>query len=96
MNELNPVLYHVILAVERAQGWENLIQQIVRNRVPELPEFTVEGEIGTCAVCLEPLKIGDKIRRLPCSTMSHAFHTECIDPWLERKLSCPVCRARIL
>lgn len=93
--DVNPVLYHVILELERAQGWETFIQQIVHHQVPELPEFTVEGSMGDCAICLEPLNIGDKMRRLPCSTVSHAFHTKCIDLWLKRSLSCPVCRARI-
>jgi hypothetical protein len=43
----------------------------------------------TCTVCLDDFESGDQLRTLPCM---HAFHTKCIDPWLEQKASCPVCK----
>ena len=58
-----------------------------------LPEFTLEEEIGTCGICMEEMKEGEKIRWLPCQkTTNHAFHTQCIDPWLKSHASCPTCR----
>ncbi|XP_019855671.1 PREDICTED: RING finger protein 150-like [Amphimedon queenslandica] len=47
----------------------------------------------TCAVCLENFKHNDIIRPLPCS---HEFHKKCIDPWLESKGNCPLCKSSIL
>lgn len=34
-----------------------------------------------------------KRRVLPAC--SHAFHSECLDPWLQSKAVCPVCRAQV-
>mmetsp|Transcript_11193 Transcript_11193/g.30971 ORF Transcript_11193/g.30971 Transcript_11193/m.30971 type:complete len:281 (-) Transcript_11193:439-1281(-) len=42
---------------------------------------------GTCAVCLENMVSGDKLRRLFCG---HCFHAGCVDPWLARSASCPL------
>lgn len=42
-----------------------------------------------CIICLEPMKMGDPIRKLRCK---HAFHATCIDKWLKGHVECPVCR----
>lgn len=51
-----------------------------------------EGADG-CAVCLEPLRPGELVRRLPCA---HGFHQPCVDPWLLEQRSCPMCKMDIL
>eukprot|EP00746_Dinoflagellata_sp_MGD_P103419 gnl/MRDRNA2_/MRDRNA2_42841_c0_seq2.p1 gnl/MRDRNA2_/MRDRNA2_42841_c0~~gnl/MRDRNA2_/MRDRNA2_42841_c0_seq2.p1 ORF type:complete len:331 (-),score=40.49 gnl/MRDRNA2_/MRDRNA2_42841_c0_seq2:40-1032(-) len=47
----------------------------------------------TCAVCLESLRRGQEVRRLPCS---HPYHRSCIDPWLRNSTLCPCCKADVL
>jgi len=54
-----------------------------------------------CSICLESLSIHpdgtyidpsvteDSIGMLPCG---HAFHTECINEWLQHEARCPLCR----
>jgi hypothetical protein len=42
-----------------------------------------------CTICLENYKIGEYYRMLPCE---HTFHKRCIDKWLFKKMSCPICR----
>lgn len=64
------------------------------NLINRLPQSTVQTDNYTedCAVCLETPVKGDTIRHLPCL---HKFHKDCIDPWLGRKSSCPVCKSSI-
>ncbi|KAL2481007.1 RING-H2 finger protein ATL8 [Abeliophyllum distichum] len=46
-----------------------------------------------CAICLESFVEEDECRSL--QTCKHLFHTECMDNWVERKLTCPICRTRV-
>ncbi|KAL1140071.1 hypothetical protein AAG570_000003 [Ranatra chinensis] len=47
----------------------------------------------TCAVCLEDFVEGEKLRILLCS---HAYHCNCIDPWLTRgRRVCPMCKRKV-
>ena len=56
----------------------------------------VHSSIGCfCMICL-PLQIclcdfesGDMLRQLPCK---HEFHQPCIDSWMDRHRTCPLCR----
>ncbi|GKU88545.1 hypothetical protein SLEP1_g2797 [Rubroshorea leprosula] len=45
---------------------------------------------GDCAICLSKFEAQDQLRLLPLCC--HAFHTECIDTWLNSNQSCPLCR----
>ncbi|RLN29618.1 E3 ubiquitin-protein ligase EL5-like [Panicum miliaceum] len=49
------------------------------------------SDAARCAVCLADYADGDELRRLP--DCRHAFHRGCIDQWLRRRPTCPVCRA---
>lgn len=59
----------------------------------EVREHTIgRGELE-CAVCLTAFEEGDDLRLLP--HCSHVFHPECIDPWLDTRVTCPLCRANL-
>ncbi|KAF7063196.1 hypothetical protein CFC21_069717 [Triticum aestivum] len=47
----------------------------------------------TCVVCLAEYADGDELRRLP--GCKHAFHRLCVDEWLRRRPSCPLCRTSL-
>ncbi|CAN6382163.1 unnamed protein product [Urochloa humidicola] len=48
-------------------------------------------EEGTCSVCLAELEDGEALKMLiPCK---HYFHTACVDEWLRKSATCPICRA---
>ncbi|CAN4094405.1 unnamed protein product [Withania somnifera] len=46
-----------------------------------------------CAVCLSRFEDVEVLRLLP--KCKHAFHIDCIDQWLEKHSSCPLCRLRV-
>lgn len=62
------------------------------NRLPvssvENPELLPE-DCRACAVCLSNYEKGDERKLLPCL---HGFHKDCIDTWLSRNATCPVCK----
>ena len=45
-----------------------------------------------CPICMVEYEVDDEIRFLPCM---HVYHTKCVDDWLQRNLSCPVCGASL-
>lgn len=43
----------------------------------------------TCVVCFSQFEGHSLVRVLPCS---HAFHIRCVDRWLRKNRTCPMCR----
>jgi hypothetical protein len=55
------------------------------------------GERGeTCAICLLDYKVGDLVAWSQNLECTHCFHKDCISRWLDKKITCPSCRADYL
>ena len=72
-----------------------------RASIEKLPEGTITeeynrnavGDLSGCSVCLQDFQIGEKVRSLP--DCLHVFHVPCIDGWLIKHGSCPLCRRKL-
>jgi len=48
----------------------------------------------SCLICMENYKVSEFKRTLP--KCNHAFHKKCIDKWLKKNCTCPVCSDNLL
>eukprot|EP00928_Gymnodinium_smaydae_P026192 TRINITY_DN20639_c0_g1_i2.p1 TRINITY_DN20639_c0_g1~~TRINITY_DN20639_c0_g1_i2.p1 ORF type:complete len:592 (+),score=108.53 TRINITY_DN20639_c0_g1_i2:1052-2827(+) len=68
-----------------------------------LPEQLAWNHESACAICLDPLRSlltgvdhtceGAQAEREVIFQCRHAFHLVCVQPWLDRNQSCPLCRS---
>ncbi|VVB16340.1 unnamed protein product [Arabis nemorensis] len=64
--------------------------------VKMLPQFKFyePTEFGSdCVVCIDGFRQGQWCRRLP--RCGHVFHRKCVDSWLIKVATCPICRDRV-
>ncbi|CAI9103244.1 OLC1v1001695C1 [Oldenlandia corymbosa var. corymbosa] len=54
--------------------------------------FLEKDPTVVCPVCKDQFLINSEAKLLPCN---HAYHADCIIPWLQINCSCPVCRHRL-
>ncbi|KAG0544681.1 hypothetical protein BDA96_02G297100 [Sorghum bicolor] len=62
-------------------------------RFTERSSVDASGDLIACSVCLQEFQAGDSARSLP--VCRHTFHLPCIDGWLLRHASCPLCRRSV-
>merc|ERR1711990_831530 len=79
------------------QWRRNRKARLTKRKLKKLPKKKYDKETDeweTCAVCLDDYENGDNLRILPCN---HAYHVDCIDPWLTRsRRNCPLCKRSVL
>ncbi|EOY29732.1 RING/U-box superfamily protein, putative [Theobroma cacao] len=73
----------------------SIFSGIDRRIIESIPSFQFSALKGSkegleCAVCISKFEDSDILRLLP--KCEHAFHMNCIDQWLERHSTCPLCR----
>jgi hypothetical protein len=59
----------------------------------DLPIHELASDGGACVICLQDMMEGEYGRSLP--NCGHVFHRACIDLWLLRRTSCPLCNADV-
>ncbi|KAH9500017.1 hypothetical protein Btru_076172 [Bulinus truncatus] len=97
----NPDMNAFVQTLTRARARCNFPPQgLTQSQINDLPTVLYNGASGQveassasrCSICLHDYQIGDEIRILPCG---HEFHKTCVDEWLKKAPTCPICRERI-
>ncbi|CAN7040882.1 unnamed protein product [Brassica oleracea var. botrytis] len=63
-----------------------------KSSVENLPRVVIgkdEEKRGSCPICLDEWSEGDVAAEMPCK---HRFHSKCVEEWLGRHATCPLCR----
>lgn len=68
----------------------DLVEKIPQIKITTDNNFDASGDRVSCSVCLQDFQLGETVRSLP--HCHHMFHLPCIDKWLFRHGSCPLCR----
>ncbi|CAI9759001.1 unnamed protein product [Fraxinus pennsylvanica] len=76
----------------------SLVSGIDKTVIESLPFFRFSSLKGwreglECAVCLSKFEDIEILRLLP--KCKHAFHIDCVDQWLEKHSTCPLCRQKV-
>lgn len=69
------------------------IDKLPEVRITEEYKRNAIGDSSGCSVCLQDFQTGEKVRSLP--DCWHVFHVPCIDGWLIKHGSCPMCRRKL-
>jgi hypothetical protein len=95
MPDVDNMSYEELLALQERIGHVKI--GISADRLRAMPVITVRAAGGflpsqaqsSCCICIENFVQGDRMRFAPCG---HAFHQQCIDPWLAEHTQCPMCK----
>ncbi|KAJ4965056.1 hypothetical protein NE237_016905 [Protea cynaroides] len=66
------------------------VEKIPKIKITKVNNGDASGERVSCSVCLQDFQLGETVRSL--LRCHHMFHLPCIDEWLIRHGSCPLCR----
>ena len=62
-----------------------------KKEIYDVSEHKAEDEAASCVICIEDIKVGERIVRLPCDG-KHPFHEECIlSSFKATGIRCPTC-----
>ncbi|KAK4760682.1 hypothetical protein SAY87_005575 [Trapa incisa] len=64
-----------------------------RFKHPRIGASSSRDQNQICPICLDDFRRDQWCRELP--GCGHVFHRSCVDTWLIKVASCPVCRARV-
>ena len=90
------MIYREYRRARRPDGnWVPTSKDLLKNvmRTKYKPEDHKDGN-DECVICMMEYKPNDETIQLPCDPR-HFFHSACIENWLKKNNSCPMCKAPI-
>ena len=87
--DIDAMTYEELLALEARIGYGKV--GLSESDIQQLPlvQITEENAEELCCVCLQPFEADTQAKQLPAC--GHLFHSGCIDEWLDKKKTCPLC-----
>ena len=73
---------------------QQVTQQLVGTACAKHWIVNVQGSTQ-CSICLETINDGQAVATCHCDANTHGFHRHCLQPWLARERSCPVCQKTV-
>ena len=68
---------------------QKTIDSYPKTQLGDSREFPSSGD-NACPICLGEYQARETIRTIP--ECNHYFHANCVDKWLRRNPTCPLCR----
>ena len=101
------ILYSFLFCVQKYHNRRNIIRQL--NNIEEINQNNRininQNNINqsklkiiklksseNCSICFEDIILEENLYQIPCR---HNFHIKCINEWLEKKDTCPLCRSNL-
>ncbi|MCO5605655.1 hypothetical protein L7F22_059838 [Adiantum nelumboides] len=81
------------IVFKRGPPLEQGLSTSFRQKLPVIPfddKFKATYQDSQCTVCLSDYQINEKLQQLP--VCKHSFHVPCINQWLAKNATCPICR----
>lgn len=91
------LLVEVWDSVNIHEGTEEQQRQVALESLPppiSYRNLDVSSSPHECVICLEDFVDGDSCRVF--SVCKHMFHLNCVDNWLRKNLTCPICRKYVI
>ncbi|TVU50470.1 hypothetical protein EJB05_01842, partial [Eragrostis curvula] len=89
-----PALTEAEAAGQAHGGGGGLSQEEIDAILPAFEYRRKDAAAEQCAVCISAVRDGETVRRMPACR--HAFHAPCVDGWLRKRATCPMCRAEVV
>ena len=92
-HQIDRDILDVPLQLARASGKNDLIEYLESLReIPKLPAKPPYTMTEQCAICLGDANLLEGYM----TTCNHQFHAACLQEWISKQNSCPMCRSSIL
>uniref|UniRef100_A0A1I7ZRZ2 RING-type domain-containing protein n=1 Tax=Steinernema glaseri TaxID=37863 RepID=A0A1I7ZRZ2_9BILA len=80
----------------RSENGTNSVRPLASDEIKKIKTTKITAEQVAqrkeCYTCMEEFKQDERALRIGCP---HLFHRKCLEPWLKRQNTCPVCRASV-